>query len=335
MDALEEMLSEPTPGAVQAMRELPGDLLLLGVGGKMGPTLARMAVRASEQAGVSRRVIGVSRFSSTEMRSRLESWGVDTLACDLVQEGALEKLPDVENVIHMMGLKFGTGSNPALAWAMNCYVPSRVSRRYRNSRLAAFSSGNVYGLTSVDGGGSVEDDPLEPVGEYAITVLGRERMFEYFSREWNIPMVLLRLNYATEMRYGVLVDIAQKVLAEEPVDVSMGYVNVIWQRDANAMTLQSLAHVATPPQVLNIAGPEILRIRGVAAEMAALMGRPLHETGQEATRAFLNNAGKSHALLGRPTVAASQLIRWTADWVARGGENLGKPTHFESHHGKY
>jgi nucleoside-diphosphate-sugar epimerase len=335
VDALEEMLSEPTPGAVQAMRELRGDLLLLGVGGKMGPTLARMAVRACQQAGVSRRVIGVSRFSSSRIRDRLESWGVETMACDLLQESDAAKLPDVENIVQMTGMKFGTASNPALSWAMNCYVPAVVSRRFPDSRFVVFSSGNVYGLTSVEGGGSVEDDELNPVGEYSITVLGRERMFEYFSRELEIPLVLLRLNYATEMRYGVLVDIAQKVFAEEPIDVGMGYVNVIWQRDANAMTLQSLAHAAVPPVVLNIAGPEILSVREVIAEMARLLQRPVRVTGKEADSAFLSNAGKSHRLFGQPTVSARQLIRWTADWVARGGENLQKPTHFEVRHGKY
>jgi nucleoside-diphosphate-sugar epimerase len=294
-----------------------------------------MAVRACEQAGVSRRVIGVSRFSSGQTRARLESWGVETIACDLLQESEAAKLPDVENVIQMTGMKFGTASNPALSWAMNCYVPAVVSRRFPNSRLVVFSSGNVYGLTSVDGGGSVEDDELNPVGEYSITVLGRERMFEYFSHEFEIPLVLLRLNYATEMRYGVLVDIAQKVLAEQPVDVSMGYVNVIWQRDANAMTLQSLTHTTVPPFVLNIAGPEVLSVREVVTEMANLMQRPVLVTGQESNSAYLNNAGKSHRLYGRPSVPASQLIRWTADWVARGGENLDKPTHFEVRHGKY
>ena len=219
-------------------------------------------------------------------------------------------------MISMTGLKFGTTSNPALSWAMNCYVPALVCRRYRQSRIAAFSSGNVYGLVPANSGGSVETDVPCPVGEYAITVLGRERMFEYFSREWQLPLVLLRLNYATELRYGVLVDLAQKVLRQETIDVSMGFVNVIWQRDANAMALQSLEHVSTPPTIMNIAGPEILRVRDVAAEFARLTGRPLQCTGVEAADALLNNAAKSHGWFGKPQMEVSQILRWTADWVA-------------------
>ena len=274
VEELETLLSEPTPGVIQTMQRLPGDIVVLGVGGKMGPTLARMAVRAAEAAGTPRRVIGVSRFSSPAMRERLAAWGVDTISCDLLQEDQVQRLPEAPLVISMTGLKFGTTSNPALSWAMNCYVPALVCRRYRQSRIAAFSSGNVYGLVPANSGGSVETDVPCPVGEYAITVLGRERMFEYFSREWQLPLVLLRLNYATELRYGVLVDLAQKVLRQETIDVSMGFVNVIWQRDANAMALQSLEQVSTSPTIMNIAGPEILRVRDVAAEFARLDGAP-------------------------------------------------------------
>lgn len=335
VEQLDDLLSRPTEGVIRALRELDGDLLVLGVAGKMGPTLARMARRAFEAAGVPRRVIGAARFSSGDVRSRLEAWGVETIPCDLLDASAVEKLPAARNVVYMAGLKFGTTSRPALAWAMNCYVPALVSHKYRDSRVVVFSSGNVYPLVPVSSGGSVEEDPPNPIGEYAITVLGRERIFEYFGQEFNIPVALLRLNYATELRYGVLVDLAGKVLREETIDVSMGYVNVIWQRDANAMALQALGHVATPPLVLNIAGPEILRVREVAAEFARLMGRPLRCSGVEAPDALLNNAGKSHRLFGRPEMGVEQIIRWTADWVARGGESLGKPTHFEARDGKF
>ena len=282
-----------------------------------------------------RRVIGVSRFSSAEVRRRLESWGVETIACDLLDEVQVQQLPAAENVVSMTGLKFGTQANPALSWAMNCYAPALICRQFRHSRVVAFSSGNVYPLMPATRGGSVETDPPGPVGEYAITVLGRERMFEYFSREWGIPLALLRLNYATELRYGVIVDLARQVLREETIDIGMGFVNVIWQGDANAMALQALEHVATPPFMLNVAGPEILCVREVAAELARLLGRSLRLHGVEAPDALLNNASRSHLLFGPPEVGAERIIRWTADWVARGGEHLGKPTHFESRDGTF
>ncbi len=335
VDALEEVLSQPTDGAVRAMRELPGDLIILGVGGKMGPTLARMAVRASAAAGVPRRVIGVSRFSQPDLQQRLEKWGVETIACDLLDEAAVAQLPRAPLVVFMTGMKFGATDNPALTWAMNCYVPALVSRHFHDSRLAVFSSGNVYGLTPVHGGGSRETDELQPIGEYAVTVLGRERMFEHFSRQLDIRLVLLRLNYATELRYGVLVDLAQQVHAEQPVDVSMGYANVIWQAEANAMALESLLHATCPPLVLNIAGPDLLSIREAAGRFGELLNKPVRIRGEEAADAFLSNAEKSYQLFERPQVPVERMIRWTADWVQRGGASLGKPTHFESRDGKY
>lgn len=335
VEQLEEQLSTPTPRVIDAFRRLSGDVLVLGVGGKMGPTLARMAKRAGEAAGIDRRVIGVSRFSSPGLREQLDGWGVETVACDLLDEESVAALPNAPNVVCMTGFKFGATANPPLTWAMNCYVPALISRRYRDSRIVAFSSGNVYGMVPVDGRGSAETDELDPQGEYAITVLGRERIFEYFSRELNIPTVLLRLNYATELRYGVLVDIAQKVWEGEPFDVSVGYVNVIWQQEANAMALEGLLHTETPPRVLNIAGSEFLRVRDVAEEFGRLMNKQPSITGQEGPTAFLNNATASYERLGEPTIHAEQMIRWTADWIMRGGDSFGKPTHFESTQGKY
>jgi nucleoside-diphosphate-sugar epimerase len=335
VDELEAALSVPTTGVIRTLESVSGHLMLLGVGGKMGPTLARMAKQAYREAGRDGRVIGVSRFSDHAVRRRLESWGVETIACDLLDEAAVNQLPEVENVIAMTGFKFGAAANPSLTWAMNCYLPAMISRRFSASRIAVFSSGNVYGLTPVAGGGSRVDDPLRPVGEYAMTVLGRERMYEYFSRELGIRMVLLRLNYATELRYGVLVDIALRVLQGEPIDVTMGYVNVIWQREANAMALEALACTEVPPRVLNIAGPEILKVRDVANEFGRLFGKSVELVGQEAEDAFLNNAEASFQQFGRPQVSAAQVIRWTAEWVLRGGENWGKPTHFEGRDGTY
>ena len=335
IEQLDESLSTPDEQVVATMRDLDGDIIVLGVGGKMGPTLSRMAKRASDAAGVRRRVIGVSRFSTGDQRRQLEAWGIETIACDLLDEDAVEQLPDVQNVVYMAGFKFGATANPSLTWAMNCYLPAVVSRRFRASRIAAFSSGNVYGTVDAGSGGSVESDPPRPIGEYAITILGRERMFDHFSRTLGTPMNLLRLNYATELRYGVLVDLAQQVLAGTPIDVTMGYVNVIWQRDANALALNSLAHTSTPPKILNLAGAEILSVRDICTELARLMNQRVTFTGQEAPDALLNNARASYPLLGQPTMASEDMIRWTAHWVMQGGSSLGKATHFESRSGTF
>ncbi len=335
VEELEDNLSTPSDGVVATLRELEGDLLILGVGGKMGPTLARMAKRASDAAGVKRRVIGVSRFSSAPLQERLESWGVETIACDLLDEDAVDRLPEARNVVFMTGLKFGASSKPALTWAMNCFLPALVSRRFRNSRIAVFSSGNVYGMTPVNDGGSTESDLAEPIGEYAMSVLGRERMFEYFGRQYNIPMAILRLNYSTELRYGVLVDLAEMVRDDKPIDLTTGYVNVIWQADANAISLQSLAYAANPPLVINIAGTEILRVRDVGKKLGRLMKKPVCFTGHEATNALISDATKSFELIERPSIGAEQMIQWTAEWVMRSGESLAKATHFASRDGKF
>jgi len=335
VEQLEDRLSRPSDGVVQSVSQWQGDLLILGVGGKMGPTLACMARRAFDAAGSPGRVIGVSRFSTPGLRERLADRGVETVACDLLDEAAVAELPDASQVIVMTGMKFGASSNAAMTWAMNCYMPSIYMRRFSQSRIAVFSSGNVYGLAAVKGGGSVETDRPEPVGEYAMTVLGRERMVEYFSRELATPVVLLRLNYAVELRYGVLVDLARRVFAGETIDLSMGYTNVIWQAEANAAALQAVSLATSPPAVINIAGPEILSVRDVCEQFGELFERSVEFTGQPAPDAFLNNAAHCHRLLGRPSVSADQMIRWTADWVARGGESLGKPTHFQNRDGKY
>lgn len=335
VEALEELLSRPTPELIRAMGELSGDILVLGVGGKMGPTLARMARRASDEAGVARRVIGVSRFSAPDLEPRLRAWNVETIRGDLLDRAVLDALPDVENVVFMAGMKFGATENPALTWAMNCHLPALVGERFGRSRLAVFSSGNIYGMTSESGGGSVESDPLAPIGEYASTVLGRERIFEYFSRRHDTPLVLLRLNYAVELRYGVLVDLAKRIMAGKPIDVSIGSANVIWQAEANAMALQALQVATSPPRVLNLAGPEFFRIRDVGQRLSELLDKPVQFTGRESGAAFLSNASASHDLFHRPSVTVDQMIRWTADWVGRGGDDLGKPTHFESRDGKY
>jgi dTDP-4-dehydrorhamnose reductase len=335
IDHLETLLSEPTPHAIETLTKIDGDIILLGVAGKMGPTLARMVKRASDAAGCKRRVLGAARFSDPRVEALLQSWGIETIRCDLLESDQLARLPDVPNVIAMFGMKFGSTGQEARTWAMNCLAPALVCNRYRTSRMVAFSTGNVYGLTPVAGGGSREDDPLNASGEYAMSCVGRERIYEYCSRTLRIPMSILRLNYATEMRYGVLVDIAQRVWHGQPVDVTMGYLNAIWQADANAAALSAFAHLATPPRVLNIAGPEILSVSQVAQEFANQFGKSANFTGAESKDAFLSNAQESNRLFGRPRVHASELIAWIADWTARGGTIHGKPTHFEVRDGKY
>jgi len=335
VEQLEEMLSDPTPAAIKAMDLMKGDLIILGVAGKMGPTLARMAKRASDAAGVKRRVIGVSRFSNPDEEPALNAHGIETIKADLLDQSALDALPDAPNVLYMAGMKFGATGKEALTWAMNTYLPGMVCNRYPKSRIVAFSTGNVYGLKSVASGGSVETDIPNPVGEYAMSCLGRERMFEHFSRALKIPMAIIRLNYATEMRYGVIVDLAKKVWAGETIDVAMGHFNIIWQADANAMTLAAFDHLKSPPLLLNVAGPEIVKVRDVCTTYGQLMNKPVKFTGTEATDALLNNGSLGHKLAGRPRVNLEQQLKWVAQWVMSGGASLGKPTHFESRDGKF
>jgi NAD dependent epimerase/dehydratase family len=332
---LEDLLSEPTQETVDAMRSLDGDLVILGVGGKMGPTLARMAKRASDLAGASRRVIGVSRFSTPALREKLHSWGVETHSCDLLDLKSYSRLPDAPNIVYMAGMKFGSTGQQSLTWAMNTFLPGPVSERYRDSRIAVFSTGNVYGLSPITLGGSRENDSPRPVGEYALSCLGRERIFEHFSRTQNTKMSILRLYYALELRYGVLMDLAQLVLSGQPVPLPMGYFCAIWQADAAAMSLQSLRHAATPPLLLNLAGPELFSVRRVAEEFGERMDKPVHFEGVESQDALICNSQKAMHLFGYPHVSVSQMMTWVADWAMRGGETLAKPTHFENRGGDF
>ena len=332
---LEELLSEPSPAAIDAIRRAPGDVVVLGVAGKMGPTLARMARRAMDAAGVSHRVIGVSRFSSPDQQHALEAHGVETIRSNLLDEAALARLPDAPNVVFMAGRKFGSVGDEPFTWAMNTHLPALVCARYRRSRIVAFSTGNVYGLVPHGRRGSCEDDLPAPIGEYAMSCLGRERMFQYFSREYEIPVAILRLNYAVEMRYGVLADLAGRVFRGEPIDLTMGYVNVIWQADANAMAIAALAHASTPPLIVNLAGAEELSVRAVCTDLAERRNMTVSFSNREAEDALLSDGTRGWALFGTPRVDAAQLLAWTADWVGRGGESLGKPTHFESRAGRF
>lgn len=335
VEQLEEYLSRPSEQAIEAVGEMDGDLILLGIGGKMGPTLGRMAIRAVQAAGRSHRVIGVSRFSDPAIRSRLDAWGIETIPCDLLDEAAVARLPDAPNVIYMTGMKFGASQNPSLTWAMNCYAPMLVCRRFRDSRIVAFSSGNVYPMVTPESGGSKETDPVDPVGEYSITVLGRERIFEYASDLYQIPVAMLRLNYATEMRYGVLVDIAQAVFDGQPVSIATAYANVIWQADANAMTLAALKHAESPPKNINVAGPDLFRVSDVARRFGELMGKPVTFRGEEAATAYLNDGSYGRELLGGISVSLDTLLEWTVDWVSHQRGSLSKPTHFQVRSGKF
>ncbi len=332
---LDELLSEPTPGLVELMQRLPGDILVLGAAGKMGPSLSRMAVRAAEAAGTPRRVIAVSRFSSPGSEQQFTDHGIEIVKADLLDREQLAGLPDAPNVVYMAGMKFGSTGNESLTWAMNAFLPGMVCQRYPDSRIAAFPTGNIYQMKPIAYGGAIESDTLQPVGEYAMSCLGRERVFDHFSRTAGTPVALVRLNYAVEMRYGVLVDVARQVWAGAPVSVAMGVANVIWQADANAMALGALEHAASPAFPINVAGPEQISIRRVAEQYGELMGKTVTIEGEEAPNALISNGQLGHRLFGYPRIGIQQMMRWIADWVMRGGESLGKPTHFEVRDGKY
>ncbi|MDB5331250.1 MAG: hypothetical protein JWP03_2401 [Phycisphaerales bacterium] len=335
VEHLEDLLSVPTDGVVETVRRLEGDYIVLGVGGKMGPTLARMLRRAIDLAGVKRRVIGVSRFSSPELPALLQQHRIEAISCDLLDQDALDRLPEVPNVMFMAGMKFGSTGQQARTWAMNTYLPGMVSRKFKGSRIVAFSTGNVYPMVPVHTGGCAETHEPNPEGEYAMSCLGRERIFEHFSRSLKIPMALIRLNYAVEMRYGVLLDLAHRVHRNEPIDLTMGNLNAIWQADANAAAIRAFEHVASPPLVLNLTGPETLSVRTLCEELGRHLGKQPTFVGSESATAYLNNAALCHDLFGYPTVGVPQLIAWAADWVKRGGDTLGKPTHFETRDGKF
>ena len=326
------------------MAALDGDLIILGAGGKMGPSLAKLARRAADtkpnrgRKGVGapkKRIIAVARFSDANVAADLRASGIETVSCDLLEPGALAQLPDAPNVVFMAARKFGTSGSAHLTWAMNTYLPGLVAERYRTSRIVAFSSGNVYGWEPISGRGSTESSPAAPTGEYAQSVLGRERMFEYGSSRANTKVALLRLNYAVDLRYGVLVDIAAAVFEGRPIDLRMGTVNVIWQGDANSMCLRSFLHCQSPPRVLNITGPEKLSVREIARDFGQRFGKTPVFSGEEGATALLSDASEAHRLFGLPAVTAAQMLDWVAHWIASGGRLLNKPTHFQARDGKF
>lgn len=329
------MLSRPTEEVVDALRRAPGDVIVLGAGGKMGPSLARMIRRAAEELGDGRRVYAASRFGANTAGAMLEAAGVEVLRVDLSDRDALAALPDAPNVIFMAGQKFGTRELPALTWMVNTVMPALCLERYRSSRFVAFSTGNVYPLTPVAGGGSRESDAPGPVGEYAWSCLGRERVLEYGSRTRGTPVAIVRLNYAVELRYGVLVDLALRIMAGEPIDLRMGHVNVLWQGDANAQAIESLPHAAVPPFVVNVTGPEMLSVRAVAQELGRVLGREPVLHGQEQGDALLSNTSLAQSLFGLPAVSAETVLAWVGEWVRHGGATFGKATRFEEREGTF
>lgn len=334
-DELERILSEPTPEVCRALASLDGDLMFLGIGGKMGPTMAKMAARGVAQGGLRKRVIGVARFSVAGLEEDLQRSGIETIACDLLDEHALEMLPCVSNIVYLVGMKFGTTGAEALTWAMNVYLPALVARRFRECRIVALSTGNVYPLTPAASGGPTEEHPVGPVGEYAQSCLGRERMFQYYSERFGTRATLVRLNYAIDLRYGVLLDVARKVRDDVAVDLGMGHVNVIWQRDANAITLRSFDLCDSPPAILNLTGPETVSIRDLALRFGRAFGVEPRFTGAEGDTALLSNASKCARLFGPPTVSLDEMVACVAHWVKIGGRTLGKPTHFDRRDGKF
>lgn len=335
-EQLDDLLAEPTPLSVDAMQKMEGDLMILGVGGKMGPSLARLARRSADAAGKKNlRILGVSRFSQPGLAGQLNAEGIETIACDLLESAGRGQLPLPENVLIMTAFKFGASDRPDLAWATNVYLPGLLAEQFRMSRLVTFSTGNVYPLVPVDSGGASEATPPRPLGEYAITALGRERMMEYVSHEFQTPVCLLRLNYAVELRYGVLVDLGQKILSGEPIDLGMSRVNIVWQGYANAVALQGFQLASSPADALNLTGPETLRIRTLAEQLGQRLGEEPKFSGEEGETALLNDASRCHERFGPPEVNVEKLLDWTAAWLKAGLPTHGKPTKFQVRDGKF
>jgi nucleoside-diphosphate-sugar epimerase len=333
---VETALSEPTDELTTAFARLGGNLLILGAGGKMGPSFARMARRAFDTTGARSRVVAVSRFTNDVLAKNLNAHGVETIAGDLFDKEFIRNLPACESVLYLVGLKFGTAGDAARTWASNTYIAGLIADRFRDSRIVALSTGNVYELVPIDhANGSVETDLPRPDGEYAMSALGRERVFEHFSRQFGTRSALIRLNYATELRYGVLVDLAQKVYRGEPISLGMGYFNTIWQRDACEIILRTFEHVASPPLVLNVTGTDRLSVRMICQRFGELLDHTPVFTGVESDNALVSDASLASKLFGPPRTSLEEMLRRTADWVGRGGETWNKPTHFEVRDGRF
>ena len=332
VEHLEEVMTAPTAKLVTALQQLPGDIIVLGVAGKIGPTLVRLAKRAVPE----KRVVGVARFSEKEVREKLLRWGIECIEADLLDRKQVEALPKLPNVVFMAGRKFGSSGHEDLTWAMNALVPALVAEAFAGSRIVAYSTGCVYPYVNVQHGGATETTPTTPPpGAYANSCVAREAMFQYFSRKCATPGRIIRLNYAIDMRYGVLHDVAARVLAGTPINLATGHVNVIWQGDANAMVLRAFGHCSVPTSPLNVSGPETVSIRWLAEAFGKRLGKQPHFVGAEAPDAWLVNTTEARRLFGSPRVPLEKLVDWTADWVARGMPSLGKDTHYDVRDGVF
>lgn len=333
--ALEDQLTQPSSVLIADIQKIEGDIMLLGIGGKMGVSMGKLAVAAIKAAGIHKRVIGVSRFSDARARQELEDAGIETISCDLLEDDQLQQLPDVKNIIYLAGFKFGSVGNEGFTWAMNAYLPGRVADKFKNSNIVAFSSGNVLPFVKVTSGGVSEETTPEPIGEYAQSTLGRERIFEYFAKKNNTPTLIYRLNYAVDFRYGVMMEIAKSVLQEKEIDLRTENVNVIWQGDANEVAIRSLLHCQSPAKMLNVTGPETLSIKWIAAQFGEKFNKSPKFIYEAEGTALLNNASECHRLFGYPRVTVREIIDITATWLMQGGEEFGKETHFQERRGKF
>lgn len=328
---LEEMLSEPTAATTEALAGIRGDIIVLGAGGKMGPTLAMMLKKAAPD----KKICAVSRFSDKAVRVRIEQAGIEAIEADLLDHSQYSKLPDIENVFHLVGMKFGAAADLPLTWAQNSYVPTLTARHYKDARIVVFSTGNVYPFVEVNSGGATEDTAPGPVGEYAQSCLARERLFQYFSGHYGTPVTIVRLNYANEPRYGIIVDLTMKILNDQPIDLTMGAVNLIWQRDANDYIIRSITLAESPPAVLNVTGPDTIPIRSLAGQIANMLDRKPQFISDQAESALLSNASRCLDLLGHPQTTLEQMVSMIVKWVAAGKKTLNKPTKYDIRNGKF
>lgn len=335
IESVYKKLLEPSADLIEDIATIDGDIVVLGIGGKMGPGLARVAKQAIDKAGINKKIIGVARFSEPGLQEQLNSEGIETISADLLNEDDLQALPQEKNVLYLAGTKFGTTGKESLTWAMNSYLPGRVAQKFKNSRIVVFSTGNVYPLVPVVSGGATEDLPPEPIGEYAQSCLGRERIFQYFSLKNNTPVLIYRLNYANDVTYGVLHEIAKSVKENQPVDLSMGTASVIWQGDANEIAIRCLKHCSVPAKILNVTGPETVSLRWLAEQFGKMLGVTPEFINEERSTSFLSNAAESFRLFGYPKVTLKQMMEVILEWLNEGGKTLNKPTHFSERKGKY
>jgi len=335
IESVYKKLLEPSADLIEDIATIDGDIIVLGIGGKMGPGLARVAKQAIDKAGINKKIIGVARFSEPGLQEQLNSEGIETISADLLNEDDLQALPQEKNVLYLAGTKFGTTGKESLTWAMNSYLPGRVAQKFKNSRIVVFSTGNVYPLVPVVSGGATEDLPPEPIGEYAQSCLGRERIFQYFSLNNNTPVLIYRLNYANDVTYGVLHEIAKSVKENQPVDLSMGTASVIWQGDANEIAIRCLKHCSVPAKILNVTGPETVSLRWLAEQFGKMLGVTPEFINEERSTSFLSNAAESFRLFGYPKVTLKQMMEVILEWLNEGGKTLNKPTHFSERKGKY